>query len=158
MQFNSFRSGGVIYRITDTELVGKNSMPKREVWLEVPTQKGMDTKTQIFKFEVLFEETSSLDFFNVGSWVDVVFTIQGRIWEPPKEPGVKKLFNSLRIIDMKVGPNPFQEGKDIKNKPEDLSNTIVSELADNVKDWANEEPKQDTLWDKTDTNADDLPF
>ena len=161
MQFNSFKTGGVIYKITDVEFVGKNNIQKREAWVEIPTQKGMDTKTQIFKFEVMFEEVNSLDAYTEGSWVDIVFTIQGRRWSPPDEPGVEKLFNSLKIIDMREGPNPFKEGKDIKNKPEDLSHTIVSELADRVKDWANEPPNRDTLFDENGDIRDDvndLPF
>ena len=156
MQFNSFKSGGIIYKITDTEFVGKgDGIPKRELWLEVPTQKGMSDKTQIFKFEVLYEETASLDFYTEGNWADVVFTITGREWSPPNEPNTKKLFNSLRIIDIKEAPNPFDAGKDIRNKPEDLSNTIVSELGDQVKDWVNETPKRDTMFEPQEG---DLPF
>ena len=62
---------------------------------------------------------------------------------------------------MKEGPNPFDKGEDIQNKPEDLSNTIVSELGDRVKDYANEPAQQDTLFDKDGNLKDDndpLPF
>lgn len=160
MQFNSFKSGGVIYKICDTQFVGKNKdIPKREIWVEVPTQKGMDSKTQLFKFEVMYEEASSLDYFNESDWVDVVFTIEGRIWEPKDEPGKKVLFQTLRPIDMKVAPNPFKGGKDLRNTPDDLSNTIVSELGDQVKDWANEAPRRDTLFNPPSGDDDDsLPF
>ena len=157
MQFNSFKTGGVIHTITETEFIkGKSGdFPKRELWLEVPTQSGMDSKTQLFKFEVLFDEAGSLDYYNTGEWVDVVFTIKGREWKDPSTQK-KKLFNSNSIIDMKKGPNPFESGKDLRHTPDDLSNTIVSELGDNVKDWINENSKSDVL--PTIPFDNDLPF
>ena len=147
MQFNSFKTGGIIHTITDTEFImgKKGEFQKRELWLEVPTQKGMDTKTQIFKFEVVFEETGSLDYYTEGHWADVVFTITGREWTDTKPPYKKKLFNTLKIIDIKEGPNPFEEGEDLRHTPDDLSNTITSSQGHKVKDWDNEEPKPDTL-------------
>jgi len=164
MQFNSFKTGGIIHTITETEFIkGKNGdFAKRELWLEVPTQSGMDNKTQIFKFEVLFDEAASLDYYEAGQWVDVVFTIKGRLWKDKTKPdAVEKLFNSNSIIDMKKGPNPFDKGKDLRHTPDDLSNTIVSELGDKVKDWVNEDNKQDTLFDEDGNlkpEQDSLPF
>jgi len=138
IQLNTFKTGGVIYKITKTKLVGKKSdFPKRELWVEVPTQLGVNQKSTLFKFEVIGEETGSLDWYNESEWVDIVFKVDTRKWNSPE--GEDVLFLSLKIIDMKKGPNPFSEGKDMKNKPEDLSNTLVSELGDKVKDWANEE-------------------
>ncbi len=155
MQMNSFKTGGIVYKICDTVFIqGKNGeFQKREIWIETPTQNGMSQDTELFKFEVLFEETGSLDNYTEGKWVDVVFVIKGREWTDKE--GNKHLFNSLKPLDIKHGPNPFEDGKDLKNTPDDLSNTIVSELGDKVKDWANETPKRDTRFDQ---QEDDLPF
>jgi hypothetical protein len=166
MQFNSFKTGGVIYKITDTELVGHKKSPKRELWVEVPTQSGMSENTTIFLFEVMFEETNSLDFFKEGEWVDIVKKERHRVWTPPRKQDENgesfqprdKLFNSKQILDVRKAPNPFEEGKDLRNTPDDLSNTIVSELGDQVKDWVNEKPKQDTLFDPPSGDDDQLPF
>ena len=161
MQYNSFRTGGIVFRVCDTEFIQgqKGEFQKREIWIEVPTQAGMDNNTEILVFETIFEETSMLDAYTEGSWVDIVFKITSRRWTSPE--GKEKCFNSYKLLDMKEGPNPFDKGEDIQNKPEDLSNTIVSELGDRVKDYANEPAQQDTLFDKDGNLKDDndpLPF
>lgn len=158
VQLNTFRLGGIIFKITDIEYVGKKKdFPKRELWLEVPTQMGVDQKSTMVKFESVGDDTASLDFFKPAQWVDMVWRFDGRLWKSPE--GKEVLFNSCKIIDMKVGPNPFEEGKELENKPEDLSNTLVSELGHQVKDWVNEKGVGDVN-DKLPFEEvdDDLPF
>jgi len=161
MQYNSFRVGGVVYKVCETEFIQgkKGEFQKREIWVEVPEQSGMDQNTVMFVFETIFDETAMLDNFTEGKWVDIVWKVTSREWTSPD--GKQKCFNSKKLLDMKHGPNPFDKGEDIQNKPEDLSNTIVSAQGDEVKDWANEKPTQDTLFDKDGNlkeDDDDLPF
>ena len=163
IQLNTFRCGGVVYKITDVEYVGKNKdFPKKSMWLEVPTTYGVNQKTELFGFEVVGDDVSSLDRFSEGSWLDVVFKIEGRTWKNPQ--GKEVLFTSLKIIDAKEGKNPFDEGKEIKSKPADLSNTVLSDTGDFVKDWANEVGTADVLKKKSIWDTDgpdeykDLPF
>ena len=162
MQFNSFKTGGVVYKVCETEFIQgkKGEFQKREIWIEIPTQSGMDSNTEILVFETIFDETAMLDNYTEGKWVDIVFRIASRKWTNP-ETQKEKVFNSFKLIDMKHGPNPFEEGKDLQNKPDDLSNTIVSELGDKVKDWQNETEKRDTLFDDNGDlkpEVDSLPF
>ena len=157
MQYNSFRTGGVVYKVCETQFIQgkKGEFQKREIWIEVPTQSGMDHDTEILVYETIFDETAMLDNYTEVKWVDIVFKIASRKWTNP-DTGVEKVFNSFKLIDMKHGPNPFDEGKDNQNKPEDLSNTIVSELGDRVKDWVNEDAQKDIL--DPNKHPDDLPF
>ncbi len=158
MQFNTFRSGGIVHTITDIEHVGKALWPKREIWIEIPTQPSThDQKSEVIPYELFGDECAMADRFSPGDWVDFIFRLTSRLWSPKDDPSKKKCFLTLKLIDMKIGPNPFEEKKDIKNTPEDLSNSIVSDLADKVKDYANEESVKDVN-DPFAEQPDDLPF
>ena len=158
MQFNSYKCGGVLYKVTDEVQVGEKLWPKREIWLEVPTENSMDQGTEIYAFELFGEECSGTEWLEEGAWYDVVFRIKGKIFKSKKEPGKESVFPKLKILDIKKSKNPFEEGKDIQNTTDDLSNTIVSELAGQVKDWGNEKAQQD-IFKQNDGAADgDLPF
>ena len=161
IQYNTFKTGGVIYKITDVIFVGKNKdFPKRELWLEVPTTRGVDQRTELFKFEVVGDDAGSLDYMHETAWVDMVFKIEGRIWKNPE--GKEILFTSLKIIDAKEGPNPFDEKKELMNTPDDLSNTISSSEGDQVKDWNNPQAVVDVNQGASlpfdDGDVSDLPF
>lgn len=159
MQMNTYKAGGIIFKIYDKEFVGKKAnVEKREIIIEVPTENSMAQGTELYKLETLFEETSALDNFAEGQWVDFVFRVTGRSWYPKDEPTKLVVFTGLRLIDMRKAPSPFDEGKDIKNKPEDLSNTIVSDLADKVKDWGNEPKQTDIFEQQKGDEFNDLPF
>ena len=162
MQFNSFKTGGIVFKICETQFIPgkKGEFQKREIWVEIPTQNSMDTNTEIFVFETIFDETGMLDNYTEGKWVDIVFRVSSRRWTDPKT-NKEKVFNSFKLIDMKHAPNPFDKGKDLRHTPDDLSNTIVSELGDKVKDWINEAPKRDTMFDEDgnfNDDVDELPF
>ena len=158
MQFNSYKAGGILYKVTEEVYVGEKKWPKREIWIEVPTEASMSQGTEIYAFELFGDECSGTEWLEPGAWYDFVFRIAGKIFKPKARPTEEAVFPKLKIIDIKKGPNPFEKGKDIKNRPEDLSNTIVSELAAEVKDWANEPAQADIFKTKVGDDYDELPF
>jgi len=153
---NAYKCGGVIYRIDETEFTKKSNWPKRAFYVEVPSSSSGMQKTEVFKFLVMGDEAGSLDFYNEGEWVEVLFKIEGRWWKPPNED--KEIYlGSLRPIDIHKGENPFEKGVDkVSQDINDLSSDLMNELAKNVKDYASGN-KQPELFDKDDP-ANDLPF
>ena len=160
MQYNTNKAGGVVYKVGEIFMVGKEGkqFPKREIWVEVPSIRSMSQKTDLFKIETIFEETAMLDDFPEGCWVDFIYTLRGRKFTN-KKTGKEDVFNSIKLIDMKRGPNPFDKGEEIDNSIDGISSSITSSNPDGPKDWANEPLKQDTLFSKQEGDEfNDLPF
>ena len=97
-----------MYKICDIQEISgmKGIFQKRELWVEIPTTRSMAQRTEIYKFETIFEEVTMLDEYTEGKWVDIVFTITGRKWKDPNT-SEEKVFNSLKLINLQEGPNPF---------------------------------------------------
>jgi len=155
LNLTSFKTMGVIYRIEETKFTAKG-YPKRELVLEIPTAVGSNAKTVLAKFLVLGDECGSLDYFEEGTFVQLMFKLDGFEWTKP-ETGEKIVLTSLKILDLHKMDNPFLTGEEIDDSPDALSPTPVAELATKVKDYANEPAKQDTLFEQQD-NGDPLPF
>lgn len=152
--FTSYKTMGTIYRIEETKFTAKG-YPKRELILEIPKSVGMNAKTVLCKFLVLGDECGSLDYFEEGAFVELMFSLDGFEWTKP-ETGEKIVLDSKKIIDIHKRENPFLTGEKIDDRPDALSPSPVADLAKNVRDYANEESRQDTLFDPPE--GDGLPF
>ena len=153
----TYKTMGTIYQIDETQFTGKG-FQKRALLLEIPSSVGDTQKTTIIKFMVLGEEAGSLDFFNPGDFVELMFKLDGFFWKKP-ETGEKIHLQSLKIIDIHKRDNPFKTGEKIASRPDDLSPTPVAELATNVRDYLNETEQRDTLFDDDgNLRHDELPF
>ena len=156
VNLNNYKCAGVIYRIDDMEFTKKSNYPKRTFYVEVPTMRSMSQGTEIFKFMVMGEQTKSLDWYNAGDWVEILFRIEGRWWKPPDEDKQVHL-SSLRPIDIHKGDNPFEGDYQINQDPDDLSPDPMAELAKNVKDYSQDSGS--LPFDRDDDNDEnDLPF
>lgn len=152
---NVYKAIGCIYKIDDIELT-KKGFKKRKLFLEIPTASGENQKSEVVQFSTLGDDVDGLEWYNEGEWVEIMFRLGGRFWKPP-DRDEKIHFNSLTIADIHKTDNPFESQERINIKPEDLSPDVVNELAKNVKDWRNEEAKQDVLFEEKDDNE-QLPF
>jgi len=155
---NNYKCAGVIFEISEIEYTKKSNWPKRHLYIEVPTASGGMQKTEIFKFLVMGEEAKSLDWYNTGEWVEVLFRIEGRWWKPPDEEKKVHLM-SLRPIDIHKGENPFEKDvEEMSQDPDDLSPDIMKDLAKNVRDYTREVANNGLFAPPGDNNEDDLPF
>jgi hypothetical protein len=158
INFNSYKCAGVIYQIDEIEYTKKSNWPKRYFYLEVPTASGDNQKSEIFRFLVMGDEAASLNYYNEGDWVEVMFKIEGRFWTPPDEKDKSVYLGSLRPIDIHKGENPYERNKkDYKQNPDEASPDHLAELAKNVYDLANQ-PREPSLFDPPTGDDDDLPF
>ena len=156
MNLNSYKTMGTIYDIPDTQFTAKG-FPKRELFVEIPTSTSGSQKSVVIKFTVLGDEAGSLDFYEVGQFVEILFKLDSFEWKKP-ETGEKIHLQSLKIVDIHKRDNPFETGEKVADLPDDLSPDPVAELATKVKDWTNIE-KGNTLFDKDgNMTDDDLPF
>jgi len=146
---------GTIYRLDSTKTT-KNGFHKREFILEIPASTSQNTKTTLAKFLVLGDECGSLDFFPEGSFVEIMFRLDGVMWKKP-ETGEEILLQSLKVVDMHKRPNPYEKDEVIDDDPDSLSPQPIADLAKNVKDYANEKGVED-IWKIQDDNIDPLPF
>jgi len=152
MNLNNYRSAGVIYKISDTEMVGKKKdFPKRMLFLEVPTTNSMDKKTtEILKFTVVGPECGSLDYYEENTWVSVVFRIAGRFWRPPDDPEKEVHFMNLEVVDISREPNPFEHNQEPESPSADeLSPDIFNEF---------EKKKAEPIGPQIDDEDTGLPF
>ena len=159
MNLVTYKSMGTIYKILPTEFTAKG-FPKRAMLLEIPVLNAGTQSSTVIKFMVLGDETASLDYYNPGDFVEILFKLDGFFWKMP-ETGEKIHLQSLKIVDIHKRHNPFKTGEEIKDKPDDLSPDAVAELATNVKDYINEPHKRDTLFDDDgnfNNDGDGLPF
>jgi len=155
---NNYKAAGVVYEVGEIEYTKKGNWPKRKLFVEVPTSNSGMQDTEVVCFMVMGDEAGSLDYYEAGDWVEILFKIEGRWWKPPNED--KKIhLQSLRPIDIHKGENPFEKNVKVSQDPDDLSPDYVAELAKNVKDYSKEVPAQDTLF-KRDEGDDNngLPF
>ena len=157
LNLGTYKTMGVIYEVAPTEFTAKG-YPKRFILLEIPLTTGMDQKTTVIKFVTLGDECASLDYYNEGDFVELMFKLDGFFWNKPEtadEEAKKIHLQSLKIVDIQKRSNPFETKEAIDDSPDALSPDVVSELASNVKDYANEPAQQDTLFDK-DGNLGDI--
>ena len=153
MNLNNFRTKGVIYKIADEEYT-KKGFSKRFIYVETPTINSMSQGTQVLKFNVFGDECGSLDFFEAGQWVSVLFRIEGRWWKPPdKDEEIH--FQNLGLVDMQKCDNPF-ETKEKEPEPEDLSFGLFEDTEKRVKEFVGE--KGGSLGQKNKELDDQLPF
>jgi len=163
LNLGTYKTMGVIYEVAPTEFTAKG-YPKRFILLEIPLTAGMDQKTTVIKFVTLGDECASLDHYNPGEFVELMFKLDGFFWDKPatEDEEAKKIhLQSLKIIDISKRDNPFETKEAIDDSPNALSPDIVGELATNVKDYVNEPPKRDTMFDEDgnlNDDPDDLPF
>jgi len=156
MQLNNYRCAGVIYRIGEIEYVGKKKdYAKRLLVVEVPTMKSTTQGTELYKFEVMGPEANALDQYELSEWVEIMFRIEGRLWNPPDRPEEEVFFLSLRIVDMSRRDNPFETGDPVVEEENHLSPDLMNELAPKVKDFAADTSGLDPL---NPEGYDDLPF
>ena len=107
----TFKIAGVLYKLYDTEFT-KKGYPKRKLVLEFPTSVGSDQKTSFSTFMVLGDDSAMLDQYEEGSWVEILFKLDGFWWKKP-ETGEEILLDSHKIIDIHRGENPFQDRKSV---------------------------------------------
>jgi len=153
MNLTSYKIAGTIYRIDETEFT-KKGYPKRFLFVEVPTTYGDHQRSEILKFLVMGDETASIDFYEEGQFVEILFKLEGRFWTPPDEPDKKIHLSSLRIVDIHKRDNPFKGGEKISESPDDNSPDHLAELATNVKDWTQKQDSKDPF----EPQDGDLPF
>ena len=139
LNFATYKAIGVIYDIEDTQLT-KNGFPKRNIILEIPVVPGRQ-KTTLSKFLVMGDECASLDWYEKGTWVNLMFQLDGFLWTKP-ETGEKILLQSLKVIDIQKRDNPFESQEKEDDHPDALSPDPVAELANNVKDYSREVDKE----------------
>lgn len=151
LNFASYKSLGVIHEIKDTEYT-KNGYAKRFLILEIPIVANGE-KTTFGKFLVLGDETGSLDFFNEGDWVEILWNLDGKYWKKP-ETGEQILLESKKVVDIHKRDNPFESQERVYDGADEGSSGVIAELAKNVKDYRNE-GGNDLFSQKED---DDLPF
>ena len=154
----TYKIAGTVYRLYPTELT-KNGYPKRKMVLEFPTKMGDSQQTSISTFMVMGDDVSMLDMYPEGTWVEIMFKLDGFEWTKP-ETGEKICLDSHKIIDIHKGANPFEGGKSISEAVDDNSPDLMTELATNVRDYVNDPapPASGSLWDTKVGDDDDLPF
>ena len=163
LNLGTYKTMGVIYEVAPTEFTAKG-YPKRFILLEIPLTAGVDQKTTVIKFVTLGDECASLDYYNPGDFVELMFKLDGFFWNKPasEEEEAKKIhLQSLKIVDIHKTSNPFETKEAVDDSPNALSPDVVGLLATNVKDYANEPAQRDTLFDKDGNLKDDpndMPF
>ena len=153
---NNYRAAGVIYKISETEMVGKNKdFPKRFILLEIPTLNRMDNQTtEILKFTVIGEQCGSLDWYESGEWVSILFKLTGRFWKPKDEPDKEVHFQNLEIIDIAREQNPFEMNQEPESSSaEEISPDLFEEL-----EKRSEKLKEEMKGKSDNKDVDDLPF
>jgi len=163
LNLGTYKTMGVIYEVAPTEFTAKG-YPKRFILLEIPLTAGTEQKTTVIKFVTLGDECASLDYYNPGDFVELMFKLDGFFWNKPAsddEEAKKIHLQSLKIVDIHKRDNPFETKEAVADKPDDLSPDVVGKLATKVRDYANETPQKDTLFDDDGNlkpEADSLPF
>ena len=155
LNLNSYKTCGFVYKIGPPDAT-KKGYPKRDFVLEVPTSPNNRDKTTFMKFTVLGDACGSLDFYEVGTFLEVLFSVEGFWWQPPEEDREKVLLQSLKPIDMHKRDNPFETKEKVLDSPNDLSPDPIVELTKNVRDYSREPEKAELPFDQD--NYDDLPF
>ena len=108
---------GTIKEIFNTQNIS-DKFKKREFVLEYADNPQYP---QLLKFEMVQDDCSVLDNFNVGDQVDVHFNLRGRKWTDPK--GVDKYFNTLQAWKIESGqgagttPPPADTGLEQSDEP-----------------------------------------
>jgi len=155
INYNRYKTAGVIYDIGEVEYTKKSNYPKRNVFVEAPTVASMSQKTEIFRFLFMGDDATNFDtYYENGDWVEILFRIEGRFWKPPDDPDKKVYLSSLRVIDINKGENPFETGKEFVSSAEQLSSDPVRELAKSVKDYSEEKSPANPF----EPQPGDLPF
>ena len=147
----SFKVVGVIHTIEETSFT-KKGFPKRNLILEIPVAPGDRQKTTPIKFGTIGDDCGSLDFYEEGQWVEMLFQLDGRFWKSPE--GEEIHFQSLRIVDMNKIDNPFDNPEQLSQDPDDYSPDHLAELAKNVKDYTKTVQEQLPF----EPRENDLPF
>lgn len=149
----TYKTMGTVYRVGEVEYTQKG-YAKCEVLIEIPYTLGSKQKTDIIKFKVFGDDAKYMDQYKGGDFVEIMFRLNGYMWKPPDKDEEINL-TSLRIVDIHKRDNPFETKEIVFDGPDNLSPDPVVDMAKKVKDWVNEKPKEDVLFDE---NNDDLPF
>jgi len=161
----TYKTMGTIFEVAPTEFTAKG-YPKRYILLEIPKSMGDSQDTVIRKYVTFGDDCASLDYYNEGDFVELMFALDSFEWtkeewsEEEKKMVKKKIhLQSDKIVDIHKRDNPFKTGEKVADHPDDLSPDIVAELATKVRDY-NNDPLQSDMFKQKEGNLenDGLPF
>lgn len=129
----SFDSTGTIIFIGQTAQV-TDKFRKRGIAIRTE-----DKYPQQCIFQMIGDRCAVLDNYKLGDRVQIIFTLQGRVWNKAQD-GKLKYFNALNIVSIQLLPD-----KDDPQEKQDLE--VANDFMDNLQPTpkAPESPKYDDL-------------
>ncbi|NKF50719.1 DUF3127 domain-containing protein [Shewanella sp. WXL01] len=119
----SYEMTGIIHSMGETTTYGNNGFTKREFVLKATGPDENSAYPNYIALELIKDNCSLLDQFNIGDELQVMFNLTGRLWQPAGKP--ERCFNALQVWKLSAA-QPSQTAQSQPSEPDYNYNQATS--------------------------------